>query len=76
MRLHTAPSTYTPLTSDFDISLLKIQKQKRLSQQSEWAKNIRFQSTEERYNAINFPYYYHDYFILFYILFSWNIVDS
>lgn len=48
--VQTAPGSYTPLVSDFDVNRLKILKHKRMVSRSGWAQNISFQSTDERFH--------------------------
>ena len=49
-RLRTAPGDYDPLTSDFELSRLRILKQKRLVARSSWAGDVGFAATEMRFN--------------------------
>jgi hypothetical protein len=51
LRLETAPApgTYDPLTSDFDLSRLKIVRRKKLLQRSQWTQDISFQSRDRRF---------------------------
>ena len=43
------PSSYTPVTSDFDQLRLRILKHKRMTSRSGWAQNIAFTSTARRF---------------------------
>jgi hypothetical protein len=49
MRIDVAPGKYNPITSDFDRLRIKILKQKKMISRSDWAQNIAFVSTEERF---------------------------
>lgn len=49
MRLATAPGSYNPLTSDFEMNKLKILKKKKMSSRSGWVQNIAFSGTEKRF---------------------------
>jgi hypothetical protein len=49
MRINVPPGKYNPITSDFDRLKLKIYKHKKISNRSDWAQNIAFESTETRF---------------------------
>jgi len=50
MRLHTAPGSYSPLVSDFDIAKIKVLKKKKMVSRSGWAQNVAFDVTERRFS--------------------------
>jgi hypothetical protein len=49
MRLATAPGSYNPLTSSFEMNKLQILKKKKMSSRSGWVQNIAFAGTEKRF---------------------------
>lgn len=51
MQTKTAPGSYNVISSDFDQQRLRILKQKKMSSRSDWAQNIAFVSTEQRFNC-------------------------
>lgn len=53
MRLATAPGSYNPLTSDFEMNKLKILKKKKMASRSGWVQNIAFSGTEKRFLDIS-----------------------
>ncbi len=56
MRLATAPGSYNPLTSDFEMQKLKILKQKKMASRSGWVQNIAFSGTEKRFMDVQEPF--------------------
>lgn len=51
MRIGSAPTPSTTVSSDFDLLRLRILKQKKMAVRSGWAQNIAFTSTEARFNS-------------------------